>query len=180
MSISMTFSSSFLRPRPTLMTAPLPSPATDVNWQAQGVPHQPWHWTTSSPGGSRWQVSWAPDKTQTLLISAGKTSPTCLHRTYGLRADHSPLKRSSPILGVEFKAGLTFTSHARRVAKNSAWRLSCVRRISHLLECQGGWGFLLQGSGTSPNGILPPSMVFLPPPLTWPHWDHVQRRAHDC
>ncbi|KAG0710939.1 hypothetical protein GWK47_021742 [Chionoecetes opilio] len=38
---------------------------------------------------------------------------------------------------MEFDAGLTFTSHTRRVAKNSAWRLSCVRRISHLLDAKG-------------------------------------------
>ncbi|KAG0719788.1 hypothetical protein GWK47_049766 [Chionoecetes opilio] len=48
-----------------------------------------------------------------------------------------PLQRSISILGVEFDAGLTFTRHARRVAKNSAWRLSCVRRISHLLDAKG-------------------------------------------
>ena len=38
---------------------------------------------------------------------------------------------------MEFDAGLSFTRHAKKVAQNAAWKLSCVRRISHLLDAKG-------------------------------------------
>ncbi|KAG0710867.1 hypothetical protein GWK47_021905 [Chionoecetes opilio] len=86
---------------------------------------------------SRWQVSLAPDKTQALLISRRQDITNLPVPDIRLEGRSHPLQRSISILGVEFDAGLTFTSHARRVAKNSAWRLSCVRRISHLLDAKG-------------------------------------------
>ncbi|KAG0718178.1 RNA-directed DNA polymerase from mobile element jockey [Chionoecetes opilio] len=84
---------------------------------------------------NRWQVSLAPDKTQALLISRRQDIANLPVPDIQLEGRSLPLQRS--ILGVEFDAGLTYTSHARKVAKNSAWRLSCVRRISHLLDAKG-------------------------------------------
>ena len=47
------------------------------------------------------------------------------------------LQKSVNILGVEFNTVLTFTNHVRKVTKDAAWKLSCVRRIAHLLDAQG-------------------------------------------
>ena len=34
-------------------------------------------------------------------------------------------------------SALTFTGHVKTIAKKAAWKLSCVRRVSHLLDSQG-------------------------------------------
>ena len=44
------------------------------------------------------------------------------------------LQDSIKILGVEFDSGLTYTSHVQQVARTAAWKLGCIRRISHLLD----------------------------------------------
>ncbi|KAG0692941.1 hypothetical protein GWK47_027698 [Chionoecetes opilio] len=80
------------------MTAPLPSPATDVTGRTRCAAST-WHWTTSSPGVVDGRSAWPLTKPRLCLSPAGKTSPTCLHRTYGLRADHSPFRDPSPSLG---------------------------------------------------------------------------------
>ncbi|KAG0722187.1 hypothetical protein GWK47_044984 [Chionoecetes opilio] len=48
-----------------------------------------------------------------------------------------PLQTSISILGVEVNSVLTFTDHIRTIARKAAWKLSCVRRVSHLLDSQG-------------------------------------------
>ncbi|KAG0726470.1 hypothetical protein GWK47_036479 [Chionoecetes opilio] len=47
------------------------------------------------------------------------------------------LQESVNILRVEFDSGLIYTSHVRKVAKDAAWKLSCIRRVAHLLVAQG-------------------------------------------
>ncbi|KAG0729688.1 hypothetical protein GWK47_029826 [Chionoecetes opilio] len=98
----------------------------------------------------------------------------------GLFADNTipPLTRpngSISILGVEFDAGLTFTSHARRVAKSSAWRLSCVRRISHLLDAKGVE--VLYKAQVRPLMEYSPLAWSSCPPSYLATLDRVQRRA---
>ncbi|KAG0727963.1 hypothetical protein GWK47_033522 [Chionoecetes opilio] len=63
---------------------------------------------------------------------------------------------------VEFDSGLTYTSHVKKVAKDAAWKLSCIRRVAHLLDAQGV-GNTLQVTSPLPDGILAPRMVLLPP-----------------
>ncbi|KAG0722335.1 hypothetical protein GWK47_006092 [Chionoecetes opilio] len=48
-----------------------------------------------------------------------------------------PLQTSLSILGLKVRIVSTFTDHIRTIARNSAWKLSCVRRVSHLLDSQG-------------------------------------------
>ncbi|KAG0710865.1 hypothetical protein GWK47_021925 [Chionoecetes opilio] len=170
----MTFSSSFLRPKPTLMTAPLPSPATDVTGRTRCAAST-WHWTTSSPGVVDGRSTWPLTKPRLYLSPAGKTSPTCQHRTYEIEGRSLPFQRSISILGVEFDAGLTFTSHARRVAKNSAWRLSCVQRISDLLDAKGVE--VLYKSQVCPLMEYSPLTWASCPPSYLATLDRVQRRA---
>ncbi|KAG0716749.1 hypothetical protein GWK47_008954 [Chionoecetes opilio] len=45
--------------------------------------------------------------------------------------------RSQSHSGVGVDSGLTYTSHVRKVAKDVAWKLSCIRRVAHLLDAQG-------------------------------------------
>ena len=54
-----------------------------------------------------------------------------------LNGKRLPLLPSVSILGVEVNNTLTFTHHVRAVANKAAWKLSCVRRVSHLLDAKG-------------------------------------------
>ncbi|KAG0716983.1 hypothetical protein GWK47_008376 [Chionoecetes opilio] len=65
---------------------------------------------------SRWQVSLTPDKTQALLIYRRQDIANLPVPDIQLEGRSLPLQSSISILGVEFDVGLTFTSHARRVA----------------------------------------------------------------
>ncbi|KAG0724822.1 RNA-directed DNA polymerase from mobile element jockey [Chionoecetes opilio] len=123
----------------------------------------------------RWQVSLAPDKTQALLISRRQDITNLPAPDIRLEGRSLPLQRSISILGVEFDAGLTFTSHARRVAKNSAWRLSCVRRISHFLDAKGVE--VLYKAQVRPLMEYSPLAWSSCPPSYLATQDRVQRRA---
>ncbi|KAG0715070.1 RNA-directed DNA polymerase from mobile element jockey [Chionoecetes opilio] len=123
----------------------------------------------------RWQVSLVPDKTQALLISRRQDITNLPAPDIRLEGRSLPLQRSISILEVEFDAGLTFTSHARRVAKNSAWRLSCVRRISHLLDAKGVE--VLYKAQVRPLMEYSPLAWSSCPPSYLATLDRVQRRA---
>ena len=83
----------------------------------------------------RWQITLAPEKTQVLHISRRREDAH--PPAFFLEGKRLPLQQSISILGVEVDAGLTFTTHVRRVARDAAWRLSCVRRVGKLLDGPG-------------------------------------------
>ena len=87
--------------------------------------------------GMRWQVTFAPEKTQAVLISRRQNDADRDQLAIHLEGRRIHLQESVNILGVEFDSSLTYTSHVRKVAKNAAWKLSCIRRIAHLLDAQG-------------------------------------------
>ena len=86
---------------------------------------------------SRWQVTLAPDKTQAMLISRRQDINTLPPPNIHLEGRQLQLQDSITILGVEVDSRLSFTSHAKKVAKNAAWKLSCIRRISNFLDAKG-------------------------------------------
>lgn len=84
-----------------------------------------------------WQVTLAPDKTQAMVMSHRRDINNLAGPGIQLEGKTLPLQDSISILGVEFDAGLSFTNHAKKISKNAAWKLSCVRRISHLPDAKG-------------------------------------------
>ncbi|KAG0724606.1 hypothetical protein GWK47_040281 [Chionoecetes opilio] len=124
---------------------------------------------------SRRQVSLAPDKTQALLIPRRQDITNLPAPDMQLEGRSVPLHRSISILGVEFDTGLTFTSHSRRVAINSVRRLSCVRRISHLLDAKGVE--VLYKAQVRPLMEYSPLAWSSCPPSYLATLDRVQRRA---
>ncbi|KAG0720009.1 hypothetical protein GWK47_007011 [Chionoecetes opilio] len=112
----------------------------------------------------RWQVTFAPDKTQAVLISRRQDTVNWDQHSIILEGRRIHLQESVSILGVKFDHGLTYTSHVRKVAKDAAWKLSCIRRVAYLLDAQGvGTLYKLQVTLSLPDGILAPRMVLLPP-----------------
>ena len=82
----------------------------------------------------RWQISLAPNKTQMMLISRRKAPQPSAMPPVLLDCKRLSLQDSISILGIEFDSRLSFTNHAKQVAKTAGWKLGCIRRVSHLLD----------------------------------------------
>ena len=87
--------------------------------------------------GSRWQVSLAPKKTQMMVISRRQDAQNVNLPSIKLDGKILPQKSSITILGVEIDSILSFTNHVKELATRCAKKLSCIRRISHLLDASG-------------------------------------------
>ncbi|KAG0710822.1 hypothetical protein GWK47_022007 [Chionoecetes opilio] len=72
-----------------------------------------------------------------MLISRRQRPPDTPIPTILLGGRPVPLQTSISILGVEVNSVPTFTDHMRTIARKAAWKLSCVRCVSHLLDSQG-------------------------------------------
>ncbi|KAG0721159.1 hypothetical protein GWK47_047009 [Chionoecetes opilio] len=72
-----------------------------------------------------------------MLISRRQRPPDTPIPTILLGGKPVPLHTSISILGVEVNSVLTFTDHIQTIARKAAWKLSCVRRVIHLLDSQG-------------------------------------------
>ncbi|KAG0721158.1 hypothetical protein GWK47_047008 [Chionoecetes opilio] len=72
-----------------------------------------------------------------MLISGRQRPPDTPIPTILLSGRPVALQTSLSILGVEVSSVLTFTDHIRTIARKAAWKLSSVRRVSHLLDSQG-------------------------------------------
>ena len=125
--------------------------------------------------GKRWQVKFAPDKTQAMVISRSRDDAEQLRGRLKLGGDTIQLQESVDILGVEVDSRLRFDGHLKKVASKASKKVTLLRRLSHLL---------------SPDGLLTlykaqvrPIMEYAP--LTWMSsaqchlslLDKVQRRA---
>ena len=124
---------------------------------------------------NQWQVTLAPDKTQAMVISRRQDINTIPAPNIQLEGRRLYLQDSINILGVEIDSSLTFTNHAKKVAKNAAWKLSCVRRISHLLDAKGVE--VLYKAQIRPLMEYSPLTWSSCPPSYLATLDRVQRRA---
>uniref|UniRef100_A0A0P4VXZ1 Reverse transcriptase domain-containing protein n=1 Tax=Scylla olivacea TaxID=85551 RepID=A0A0P4VXZ1_SCYOL len=90
---------------------------------------------SSASCSRRWQITLAPERTQVLHIFRRRedTHPLAIF----IEGRRLPFQQSISVLRVEVDAGLTFTTHVRKVARDPAWKLSCVRRAGKILD---GWG----------------------------------------
>ena len=74
------------------------------------------------------------DKTQMMLISRRRDLFSLPPPNIFLDGKRLSLQNSIKILGVEYDRELSYTSHVKQVARTAAWKLGCIRRISHLLD----------------------------------------------
>lgn len=82
--------------------------------------------------GQRWQVTFAPHKTQLLVVSRTRQDIRLLFNGAAL----IPQEEVS-ILGVIYDSKLTFKSHIAELARTAAGKLASLRRISWLLDRRG-------------------------------------------
>ena len=82
--------------------------------------------------GSKWQVKFASNKTQLLIVSR---SSTALRLT--LESEAILPQDEVEVLGVTYDSALTFRHHIERLAREASGKLASLRRISWLLDAKG-------------------------------------------
>ena len=85
----------------------------------------------------KWQVKFAPDKTQAMVISRSQEDTRQLQRRLRLGRDTIYLQDSVDILGVEVDSQLRFDRHLENVARKASQKVSLLRRLNHLLTPDG-------------------------------------------
>lgn len=87
--------------------------------------------------GRRWQVKFAAEKTQAMVISR---SPRDLNEIRGkLKFNSKNLEIDSNlnILGVTFDSRLSFECHVKEIAHKASLKVSALRRMKHFLDAKG-------------------------------------------
>ncbi|KAG0719442.1 hypothetical protein GWK47_050436 [Chionoecetes opilio] len=87
--------------------------------------------------GRRWQVKFAAEKTQAMVISRSREDPRLLERKLKFGDDTLAIKNSINILGVDVDSRLRFDRHLETVARRASLRVTLLRRARHLLDADG-------------------------------------------
>ncbi len=87
--------------------------------------------------GRRWQVQFAAEKTQAILISRSREDARLLEGKLRFGEDTLAFKDSINILGVEVDSTLCFNRHLETVAHRASLRVTLLRRVRHLLDADG-------------------------------------------
>lgn len=87
--------------------------------------------------GARWQVTFAPEKTQAMVVSRSPAAMAAMAGKLSFGAAALPLQDDVKILGVEVDRGLRFDSHVKSIAKKASHRISALRRIASFLDRKG-------------------------------------------
>ncbi len=87
--------------------------------------------------GAPWQVIFAPEKTQALVVSRSLVAEPAVEG--GIRFGGLPLElqESVKILWVEVDRGLRFDRHIKHIALKASHRVSSFRRVASLLDRRG-------------------------------------------
>ena len=85
--------------------------------------------------GEKWQIQFAADKSQTMLLSRKRNDNT---PKIELKMEGQALQESKQIciLGVTFDSTLNFRPHINNIAKQASQKLGAMRRILHLLTAE--------------------------------------------
>ena len=87
--------------------------------------------------GKRWQVKFAAEKTQALVISRSQEDARLMEGKLKFGEDTLAIKDSVNILGVEIDSKLSFHRHLESVARKASLRVTLLRRMRHLLDAKG-------------------------------------------
>ncbi|XP_063609421.1 uncharacterized protein LOC134783471 [Penaeus indicus] len=101
--------------------------ATNMNSKLQAI----YEW------GSQWQIRFAPNKTQAMVISRSPAASGVMKDTILMNNTALPLEDLISVLGIDIDSGLRFNRHVSRICKTASLKVTALRRISHLLNPQG-------------------------------------------
>ena len=85
--------------------------------------------------GRKWQVTFAPEKTQLMVISRSSRPPNL--PVVKLENKTLDYQSTMNILGILFDSRLTFTKHVKDLAGRAARKFACLRRIARFLDGEG-------------------------------------------
>ncbi|MPC95521.1 hypothetical protein E2C01_090737 [Portunus trituberculatus] len=84
-----------------------------------------------------WQVKFAAEKTQALVISRSRENVRLTESQLKLGEDTLVIKDFINILGVELDSKFSFDRHLESVARKASLRVTFLRRVRHLLDAKG-------------------------------------------
>ncbi|XP_063884696.1 uncharacterized protein LOC135113371 [Scylla paramamosain] len=87
--------------------------------------------------GARWQVTFAPEKTQAMVVSRSPAAEPAVEGGLSFGGLPLELQESVKILGVEVDQGLRFDRHLKHIALKASYRVSSLRRVANLLDRRG-------------------------------------------
>ncbi len=87
--------------------------------------------------GKRWQVNFAPEKTQAMVVSRSPAASQAVAGRVLFGGVTLPLKDDIRILGVDLDKELRFDRHLKHIARQASLRVSALRRIASLLDKRG-------------------------------------------
>ena len=87
--------------------------------------------------GERWQVNFAPEKTQAMVISRSPAAAQAVEGWVRFGAAILPLQEHIKILGVDVDSEMRFSRHLRNVAHQASLRVSALRRVAKFLDEKG-------------------------------------------
>ncbi|XP_063593049.1 uncharacterized protein LOC134770109 [Penaeus indicus] len=86
---------------------------------------------------SQWQVRFAPNKTQAMVISRSPAASSVMKDTILMNNTALPLEDLISVLDIDIDSGLRFNRHVSRICKTASLKVTALRRIFHLLNPQG-------------------------------------------
>ena len=87
--------------------------------------------------GDRWQVKFALDKTQAMVVTRIYVDERELHGRLRMAGNTIPLQDSVSILGMEVDSRLLCEHHLEEGVRKASQKVTLLRRLSHLLNADG-------------------------------------------
>ena len=87
--------------------------------------------------GRRWQIKFAAEKTQAILITRPREDARLLAGQLKFGEDTLAIQDYINILEVEVDSKLSFDRHLESVARKASLRVTLLRRVKHLLDAEG-------------------------------------------
>ncbi|KAG0712090.1 hypothetical protein GWK47_002146 [Chionoecetes opilio] len=87
--------------------------------------------------GTRWQVTFAPEKTQAMVVSRSPAAGPAVEGRLRFGGVPLPLQEAVKVLGVEVDRELRFDGHIKHIAKKASHRVSALRKVASFLD-RGG------------------------------------------
>ena len=125
--------------------------------------------------GTLWQVNFAPEKTQSAIISRSPAATAAMEGQLKMGDATIPLQNHVSILGVDFDEGLRFDRHINRVCRVASLKVTALRRMASFLDAKGL--MLLYKAQVRPHLEYAALSWMSAAPLHLKKLDKIQRRA---
>ena len=87
--------------------------------------------------GELWQVKFAAEKTQCMVISRSPNDSQLLQGRLSFNGDNLDIDDHLNVLGVEFDSRLSFSRHVENLARKASTKITVLRRMKQLLDKKG-------------------------------------------